>query len=60
MPWQAPVGDIQCNYDQDEDDVVVCSVKLWYCGHDGSLWVNPSEVINVAPDLGTSIPLLKS
>ena len=47
MPRQALVRKILSPHDQVEDVAVVCSARFWDCGHNGSLWINPSAVINV-------------
>ena len=52
MQRQAPVGAIRRLDDQVEYDTVVHYVRLWDRGHDGSLWVHPSEVINIPPVYG--------
>ena len=52
MPRQLPVGYIRRPADQFEDVTVARSVRLYYCGHDGSLWVHPSAVINILPGSG--------
>ena len=51
-PRQAPVGDIWRLYDTFKDVVVVISIRLWDCGHYGSLWVHTSAVINILPGYG--------
>ena len=52
VPRQGPVGQIWCPADQVGDVKVVCSFRLWYRGHDGSLCVHPSTVIDILPGSG--------
>ena len=49
MPWQAPDGD---PLDIFKDVAVSCTVRLWYCGKNGFLRVNPGAVINIPPGYG--------
>ena len=49
MPRIAPVGKIRRLADWVEDITVVFYVRLWYHGHDGSLWFNLSAVTNITP-----------
>ena len=54
MPGRAPVGKIRSPDDQAKDVTVVCSVRIWYCGHNGYLWFHPSAVINIPPIYGNT------
>ena len=47
MPCQDPVRDIRRTDDHFKDVAVFCSVRPWDTGHDGSLWVHTSWVINI-------------
>ena len=47
MTIQDPVGYIQRPSEKFEYVSVFSSVRLWYRGHDGSLWVHFSAVINI-------------
>ena len=47
MPWRSPVGNIRLPSGGAKDVTVACNVRLWDRGHDGSLWVHPSAVINI-------------
>ena len=49
MPLRDPVGKIQSLDDRVKGVTVICSVRLWDRGHDGSMWVHPSVVINIPP-----------
>ena len=48
----SPVGYIQRPDDWVEYVAVSCTFLLWDCGHDGSLWVHASAVINIMPGSG--------
>ena len=52
MPHRSSIGKIQRLSDLVKDVAVVNSVRLWDLGHDGSLWVHPSAVINIMPRSG--------
>ena len=53
MPMRAPVVKI-CNPDDRVEDVKVAqSIRIWYCGHDGSTWVYPNVVFNIPPVFGS-------
>ena len=52
MPRQDPADDIQRLADQVEDVAVIFSVRLWGRGHNGSLWFNFSEFINILTGSG--------
>ena len=52
MPQRSPVGDIQLNFDVVEYVEVAHTVIIWYCVHDGYLWIHPSAVINILPGYG--------
>ena len=52
MIRQSPVGDILLPSDRVKDVAIVCSVRLWYHGHDGYLWFHPSAVINIPTGSG--------
>ena len=52
MPHKSPVGKIRCPDDRVENFSVALTVRLWDCGHDGSLWVHTSAVINITPIFG--------
>ena len=47
MSWKVLVGDTRHTYDSVKDVAVACTVRLWDHGHNGSLWVYPSAVINI-------------
>ena len=52
MPQQDPADNIQRLADQVEDVAVIFSVRLWGRGHNGSLWFNFSEFINILTGSG--------
>ena len=52
VPRRSPVGNIRRPDNQVKYVAVVCSVRLWDRGHNGSLWVHPSAVINLPPESG--------
>ena len=47
MPRRAPVGEIQRPYERVKYVTVFQTVSLWDYGFYESLWVHPSEVINI-------------
>ena len=49
MPRRVPVGNIRRPDDVFEYVAVASTVRLWDHGHDRSLWVHPSVVINILP-----------
>ena len=53
MPQQYPVGKILHTGDRVKYVAVAFTVIIWDCGHNGSLWVYPSEVVNVLPGSGS-------
>ena len=52
MPRQDPADNIQRLADQVEDVAVIFSVRLWGRGHNGYLWFNFSEFINILTGSG--------
>ena len=52
MSRQDPLGNTQHPTDRVKYVTVVRSVRLWYRGCNGSLWVHPSTVINILPGSG--------
>ena len=52
MQRQAPAGDIGNIYDQVEYEAVVFSIRIWDCGHDGSMWFHLIVVINITSGSG--------
>ena len=60
IPRQDLVGEIQLIADKVEDAAVACTVSIWDYGSNGSIWVQPSVVINIPPrssilDISTTI-----
>ena len=54
MQQRVPLGGIRRLCDGVKDVKNSCTVSLWDCGSDGSLWVHPSVVINITPGSYTS------
>ena len=52
MPHQASVGNIGHHYDGVKYVVVACTVRIWDCGQNWSLWIYPSASINIPPGYG--------
>ena len=52
MLHRYPVGNTRSPADGVEDVAFARNVRLWDSGHDGSLWVHPSAVINIPPVSG--------
>ena len=52
MPWENPVRNIWRSAYGVEYVAVYCTVRLWDRGHNGSLWVHPSTVINIFTESG--------
>ena len=52
MPRRYPVGNIRRPSEKFKYVAVACRVRLCNCGHNRSLWVYPSAVINILPEYG--------
>ena len=47
IPQKSPICDIRSSDERIKYFKVACTVRIWDRGHDGSLWVHPSAVINI-------------
>ena len=52
MSWWSPVGNTQGPDDGVKGATVARIFRLWNRGHNGSLWIHPSVVINIPPGSG--------
>ena len=60
MPHRVPVCNTRRPNELFKDATVVLSVIIWYCGHDGSLLVHTSAVINIPPGYGNINTTIKN
>ena len=60
MPRQNPVDKIRRPDERFKDVAIDHSVRLWDCGHNGSLWVHPSAVISTPHGYGNIITTIQT